>query len=135
MKRKIGIALIVVFGILTIYLWIIGIVWIACFFAAITGAGFTLAAMRDFTIISSELKEENGVSRLHVTVKNNQKRPTVIWFVANIYYNGASVGLVNSSSLMLDSFGTGELVATLQLPIQNAKAENISWKIVKWNFK
>ena len=111
------------------------ITWIACFFAAITGIGVTLATTRDFAIIKSSLQQENGVFRLHVTVKNNQKRATVIWFVANIYYSGASVGLVNSSSLMLDSFGTGELVAMLQLPIQDAKAENISWKIVKWNFK
>ena len=136
MKRKIGIAFIVVFGSITIYLWIIGVNWIAVFFAAITGAGFALAAARDFTVIKSELTQEsNGTFHLRVTVKNNQKRATMIWFVASIYYNGASVGLVNSSSLMLDSFGTGELVGVLQLPMQDARIENISWKIVKWNFK
>lgn len=135
MKRTIGIIMIVLFGLPMVYFNIIGVYWVGVIFGFFVGAGIVLAAQREFTIISSELKEENGMFRLHVTVKNKQKRATLIWFVANIYYRGASVGLANSTNLVLDSYGTGELVALVQLPIEDARLEDISWKIVRWNFK
>ena len=135
MKRALGITVAVIFGALMIYVNIIGVYWVGAILGFFVGVGIVLAAQREFAIISSELKEENGTFRLHVTVKNKQKRATLIWFVANIYYRGASVGLANSTNLVLDSYGTGELVALVQLPMADARLEDISWKIVKWNFK
>ena len=135
MKKAMGIVLAVI-GIVGIaYFSILGMVYFSIIFGLIMGVGLWLVRMRDFAILQSELKEENGMFRLHVTVKNKQKRATLIWFVANIYYRGASVGLANSTNLVLDSYGTGELVALVQLPMADARLEDISWKIVRWNFK
>ena len=134
MKRALGITVAVIFGALMIYVDIIGIYWVGAIFGFFMGAGIVLAAQREIVVQQAELKEENGTFRLHVTVKNKQKRATLIWFVANVYYRGASVGLANSTNLVLDSYGTGELVALVQLPMADARLEDISWKIVKWNF-
>ena len=135
MKKALGIVLAII-GIVGIaYFSILGMVYFSIIFGLIMGVGLWLVQMRDFAILQSELKEENGTFRLHVTVKNKQKRATLIWFVANIYYRGASVGLANSTNLVLDSYGTGELVALVQLPMADARLEDISWKIVRWNFK
>ena len=88
MKRTVGIIMIVLFGLPMVYFNIIGVYWVGAIFGFFVGAGIVLSAQREFAIISSELKEENGTFRLHVTVKNKQKRATLIWFVANIHYRG-----------------------------------------------
>ena len=135
MKRVWGGILLFIGIIAGIYTLILGVFILSCVAGAIIGAGVALLAARDFVIVKSELKEEEGVFRLYVTVKNNQKRATALWFVANVYHNGASIGVVNSTSIILNELGTGVLVAVLPRPSKDARKEEIGWQIVRWNFK
>ena len=135
MKRVWGGILLFIGIIAGIYTLILGVFILSCIAGAIIGAGVALLAARDFAIVKSELREEEGVFRLYVTVKNNQKRATALWFVANVYHNGVSIGVVNSNSIILNELGTGELVAVLPRPSKNTMKEEITWQIVKWNFK
>ena len=135
MKRALGITVAVIFGALMIYVNIIGVYWIGAIFGFFMGAGIVLAAQREIVVQQAELQEENGVFRLHVTVRNKQKRPTAIWFVANVYYRGTSVGVANSGNIVLDGLGTGELVAVLSLPVADARIDEVGWKIIKWNYR
>lgn len=135
MKRVWGGILLFIGIIAGIYTLILGVFILSCIAGAIIGAGVALLATRDFAIVKSELREEEGVFRLYVTVKNNQKRATALWFVANVYHNGVSIGVVNSNSIILNELGTGELVAVLPRPSKNTMKEEITWQIVKWNFK
>ena len=135
MKRVWGGILLFIGIIAGIYTLILGVFILSCVAGAIIGAGVALLAARDFVIVKSELKEEDGTLRLYVTVKNNQKRATALWFVANVYHNGASIGVVNSNSIILNELGTGMLVAVLPRPSKETRKEEISWQIVKWNFK
>ena len=135
MKRVWGGILLFIGIIAGIYTLILGVFILSCVAGAIIGAGVALLAARDFVIVKSELKEEDGVFRLYVTVKNNQKRATALWFVANVYQNGASIGVVNSNSIILNGLGTGVLVAVLPRPSKETRKEEIGWQIVRWNFK
>ena len=135
MKRVWGGILLFIGIIAGIYTLILGVFILSCVAGAIIGAGVALLAARDFVIVKSELKEEDGVFRLYVTVKNNQKRATALWFVANVYRNGASIGVVNSNNIILNELGTGELVAVLPRPSMDTRKEEITWQIVRWNFK
>ena len=118
-----------------IYTLILGVFILSVVTGAILGAGIALLGARDFAIVKSELREEEGVFRLYVTVKNNQKRSTALWFVANVYHNGVSIGVVNSNSIILNELGMGELVAVLPRPSKDTRKEEITWQIAKWNFK
>ena len=134
MKRVIG-GILLFFGIIAgIYTLYLGVFALSCVAGVMIGVGVVLLGSRDITVVKSEVKEEDGVFRLHVTVKNNQKRATGVAFVANIYYRGASIGVVNSNSLLLDELGTGELVAVLPRPSKETRKEEITWSIVKWNY-
>lgn len=135
MKRAWGGILLFIGIIAGIYTLILGVFILSCIAGAIIGAGVALLAARDFAIVKSELREEDGVFRLYVTVKNNQKRSTALWFVANVYHNGVSIGVVNSNSIILNELGTGELVAVLPRPSKDTRKEEITWQIVRWNFK
>ena len=135
MKRKWGVILVVIGVIAAIYTLMIGVFILELVAGAILGAGIALLGARDFAIVKSELREEEGVFRLYVTVKNNQKRSTALWFVANVYHNGVSIGVVNSNSIILNEQGTGELVAVLPRPTKDTRKEEITWQIVRWNFK
>ena len=135
MKRTWGVVLVVIGVIAAIYTLMMGVFILELVAGAILGAGVALLAARDFAIVKSELREEEGVFRLYVTVKNNQKRSTALWFVANVYHNGVSIGVVNSNSIILNELGTGELVAVLPRPSKDTRKEEITWQIVRWNFK
>ena len=135
MKRTWGVVLVVIGVIAAIYTLLVGVFILELVAGAILGAGIALLGARDFAIVKSELREEEGVFRLHVTVKNNQKRSTALWFVANVYHNGVSIGVVNSNSIILNELGTGELVAVLPRPSKDTRKEEITWQIVRWNFK
>ena len=135
MKRTWGVVLVVIGVIAAIYTLMIGVFILELVAGAILGAGIALLGARDFAIVKSELREEEGVFRLYVTVKNNQKRSTALWFVANVYHNGVSIGVVNSNSIILNELGTGELVAVLPRPTKDTRKEEITWQIVRWNFK
>ena len=135
MKRVLGGILLFIGIIAGIYTLILGVFILSCVAGAIIGAGVALLAARDFALVKSELREEDGVFRLYVTVKNNQKRATALWFVANIYHNGVSIGVVNSNSIILNELGTGTMVAVLPRPSKETRKEEITWQIAKWNFK
>ena len=135
MKRTWGVVLVVIGVIAAIYTLMVGVFILELVAGAILGAGIALLGARDFAIVKSELREEEGVFRLDVTVKNNQKRSTALWFVANVYRNGASIGVVNSNNIILNELGTGMLVAVLPRPSKETRKEEIGWQIVKWNFK
>ena len=135
MKRTWGVVLVVIGAIAAVYTFFVGVFVLELVAGAILGAGVALLWARDFAIVKSELREEEGVFRLHVTVKNNQKRATALWFVANVYHNGVSIGVVNSNSIILNELGTGELVAVLPRPSKDTRKEEITWQIVRWNFK
>ena len=135
MKRVWGGILVFIGVIAVIYTLILGVFILSVIAGAILGAGIALLGARDFIIVKSELREEDGVFRLYVTVKNNQKRATALWFVTNVYHNGMSIGVVNSNSIILNELGTGELVAVLPRPSKNTMKEEITWQIVRWNFK
>ena len=135
MKRVWG-GILLAIGILAIvYTFYLGIFILSFVAGCIFWLGFYLLQARDIAVITSELKEESGVLRLYVSIKNNQKRATVVWFVVNVYCRGASIGSVNSNSIMLDGLGTGELVAVLPRPSKDTRKEEITWQIVRWNFK
>ena len=135
MKRVWGGILVFIGVIAVIYTLFLGVFILSVVAGAILGAGIALLGARDFAIMKSELREEEGVFRLYVTVKNNQKRSTALWFVANVYHNGVSIGVVNSNSIVLNELGTGELVAVLPRPTKDTRKEEITWQIVRWNFK
>ena len=135
MKRTWGVILVVTGVIAVIYTLLVGVFVLELAAGAILGMGIALLGARDFAIVKSELREEDGVFRLYVTVKNNQKRSTALCFVANVYHNGVSIGVVNSNSIILNGLGTGELVAVLPRPSKDTKKEEITWQIVRWNFK
>ena len=135
MKRVWGGILVFIGVIAVVYTMILGVFILSVVAGAILGAGIALLGARDFAIVKSELREEEGVFRLYVTVKNNQKRSTALWFVANVYHNGVSIGVVNSNSIILNELGTGELVAVLPRPTKDTRKEEITWQIVRWNFK
>ena len=135
MKRVWGGILVFIGVIAVIYTLFLGVFILSVVAGAILGAGIALLGARDFAIMKSELREEEGVFRLYVTVKNNQKRSTALWFVANVYHNGVSIGVVNSNSIVLNELGTGELVAVLPRPTKDTRKEEITWQIVRWTFK
>ena len=135
MKRTWGVVLVVIGVIAAIYTLLVGVFILELVAGAILGAGIALLGARDFAIVKSELREEEGVFRLYVTVKNNQKRSTALWFVANVYHNGVSIGVVNSNSIILNELGTGTMVAVLPRPSKETRKEEFTWQIVKWNFK
>lgn len=135
MKRVWGGILLFIGIVATVYTLFLGVFILSCAAGVPLGAGIALLAARDFAVVKSELKEEDGVFRLCVTVKNNQKRATALWFIANIFYNGVSIGVVNSNSIILNGSGAGELMAILPRPSKETKKEEITWQIVKWNYK
>ena len=134
--KKVGGVILVFLGILAvIYTTILGNLLLSCVAGLILGPGIALLMMRDISVVRSEVREEDGVLRLCVTVKNNQKRATAVWFVANVFHHGMSIGVVNSNNILLTELGTGELTAVLPRPSAETKKEEITWQIVKWNFK
>lgn len=135
MKRVWGGILLALGIVAIIYTFYLGIFLLSFVAGCIFWAGFYLLQARDIAVITSELKEESGVLRLYVSIKNNQKRATAVWFVVNVYCRGASIGSANSNSIMLDGLGTGELVAVLPRPSPETKKEEITWQIAKWYFK
>ena len=135
MKRTWGGILLTIGIVATIYTTMIGVFLLSIVSGIILGAGIALLSARDFVIEKNEVREEEGVFRLYITVQNNQKRATRLSFVANVFHNGVSVGVVTSNSILLNGLGTGSLMAVLPRPNMEMKKEEITWEIVKWYFK
>ena len=135
MKKVFGVIISILGVFAVIYTAELGNLLLSVVAGLILGAGLLLILKRDIELVKSELREEEGVFRLYVTVKNKQKRETVVWFVATVYHNGVSIGVVNSNSIILNEVGTGELVAVLPRPSKDTRKQDITWQIIRWNFK
>ena len=135
MKKVFGWILTVLGVIAIIYTAGIGNLILSAVAGLILGAGLAMILKREIEVVKSEVKEEEGVLRLYVTVRNKQGRATALWFVANVFHHGASIGVVTSNNIMLNGHGTGVLSAVLPRPSADTAKEEITWQIVRWNYK
>ena len=136
MKRTWGVILVVIGGIAVVLCLFLGVFILSFIAGGILGVGIVLMRAPDIGVLKSEIKAaEGGGFRFCVSVKNNQSRPVSVWFVANVYYAGASIGVVNSNTVVLSEQGLGELSAILPLPTPDAKLESYGATVIQWNIK